>query len=150
MTRCVEYFAPLLQAINHLSGGSIIEKKFSHPHDTVISSGLRFLSELITWIAGPWAVAMYSKWLVFPALILLVGLPSIFSTTNDKNNIVVPTSGPVRVSIELFLFLVAAVAPWFIWSPTVSSVAVGIVIATIVAGAPRFAWLMRGAPIENG
>ncbi len=92
---------------------------------------------------------MYSNWLVLPALVLLVGLPSIFSTTNDKNNVVVPTPGPIRVLIELFLFTVAAVAPWFVWSATVSGVAVGIVIATVVAGAPRIGWLMRGAPIEN-
>jgi hypothetical protein len=107
------------------------------------------LSELIAWIAGPWAVANYSKWLVLPALILLVGLPSIFSTSNDKNQVVVPTPGPTRVAIELFLYLVAAVAPWFVWSQTVSAVAVGIVIATIVAGVPRIGWLMRGAPIDN-
>ena len=125
------------------------EKNFRHPYDTVVSSGLRFLSELIAWIAGPWAVAIYSKWLVLPALVLLVGLPSIFSTTNDKNKVVVPTSGPIRVAIEFFLFSVAVVAPWFVWSPLVSGIAVGIVIATIVVGAPRTSWLMRGAPNED-
>jgi hypothetical protein len=92
---------------------------------------------------------MHSNWLILPALVILVGLPSIFSTTNDKNNVVVPTPGPIRVLIELFLFTVAVVAPWFVWSPVVSGVAVAIVIATIVAGAPRIGWLMRGAPIEG-
>jgi hypothetical protein len=92
---------------------------------------------------------MYSNWLILPVLVLLVGLPSIFSTTNDKNNVVVPTPGPIRVLIELFLFTVAVVAPWFVWSPAVSGVAVAIVIATIVAGAPRISWLMRGAPFEG-
>jgi hypothetical protein len=104
---------------------------------------------LIAWIAGPWAVAIYSKWLVLPVLILLVGLPSIFSTTNDKNKVVVPTPGPIRVAIELFLYLIAAVAPWFVWSRTISGAAAGIVIVTIVAGAPRIGWLMRGAAIES-
>ena len=26
---------------------------FPHPHDTPVSAGLRFISELIAWIAGP-------------------------------------------------------------------------------------------------
>ena len=123
--------------------------KFSHPYDTAISSGLRFLSELIAWVAGPWAAAIYSNWLVIPALILLVGLPSVFSTTNDKKTVVVPTPGPIRVVIEFFLFSVAAVAPWYVCSPTISVVAVGIVVATILAGTPRIGWLLRGAPIVN-
>jgi hypothetical protein len=83
-----------------------------------------------------------------PALILLVGLPSVFSTPNDKNKVVVPTPGPVRVAIEFFLFSVAAIAPWFVWSRTASVVAVVIVVATVVAGVPRMKWLVRGATIE--
>ncbi len=107
------------------------------------------MSELIAWITGPWAKAIFTKWLVLPALIILVAVPSIFSTTNDKNNVVVPTAGPVRVAVEFFLFAVAAVAPWFIWSPVISGAAVGVVIASIVAGTPRIAWLLRDAPIEH-
>lgn len=123
------------------------KKNINHPHDTAVSSGLRFLSELIAWVTGPWAVATFSEWLVLPALIFIVGLPSIFSTTNDKNVVVVPTPGPIRVVIELFLFAVAAVAPWFVWPPMLSAVAVGIVAATIATGAPRIRWLIKGAPI---
>ena len=130
-------------------GGENIEKNYSHPHDTTISSGLRFLSELIAWIAGPWAVAIWSKWLVVPAVVLLVGLPAVFSTPNDKNKVVVPTPGPIRVAIELLLYSVAAVAPWFVWSATASGVAVGIVIATAFTGMPRMGWLVNGATIEN-
>ncbi len=74
---------------------------FSHPYDTRLSSSLRFVSELIAWVAGPWAISTISAWLVVPALALLVGLPSIFSTRNDKRQVVGSTPGPVRVGLEL-------------------------------------------------
>ena len=119
---------------------------FHHPYDTIVSGGLRFLSELIAWVAGPWALSLLSGWLVLPSLVFLVGLPSVFSTLNDKHKVVISTPGPVRVGLELFLYLVAAVAPWFIWSPAVSGIAVGIVIAALVTGFPRIMWLIRGAP----
>jgi hypothetical protein len=121
-------------------------EQFRHPHDTPVSAGLRFLSELIAWIAGPWAVALVSNWFVLPAIIVLVGLPSVFSTTNDKRKVVVPTPGPVRVGIELFLYAVAIIAPWFVWSTAASAISTGFVIAALVTGIPRMLWLMDGAP----
>ena len=60
-----------------------------------------------------------------------------------------PTPGPIRVAIELLLYSVAAVAPWFVWSATASGVAEGIVIATVFTGMPRMGWLVNGATIEN-
>ena len=75
---------------------------------------MRFLSELIAWIAGPWAVSLVSSWLVLPAIVVLVGLPSVFSTPNDKRNVVVSTPGLMRVGIELLLYSVAIVAAEFL------------------------------------
>jgi hypothetical protein len=124
------------------------EKSFRHPYDTPLSSGLRFLSELICWVAGPWAAAVASIWLVVPVLILLVGLPSVFSTPNDKNQVIVPTPGPARILIELLLYSVAAIAPWLVWPPLVATVAVAIVVASIAAGIPRMRWLFKGAPLQ--
>lgn len=123
---------------------------FRHPYDTPLSSGLRFLTELIAWVAGPWAATRISGWLLVPVLAFLVGLPSVFSTPNDKHNVVVATPGPARVALELFLYAVAAIAPWFVWPPTLAWGAVVIVVATVVTGGPRMKWLLRGAPDESG
>ena len=30
---------------------------FNHPFDNPLNSGLRFLVEVVAWVAGPWAVA---------------------------------------------------------------------------------------------
>lgn len=121
---------------------------FDHPYDEPISSGLRFLVELIAWVAGPWALSLVSGWLVLPAVAVLVGLPAVFSTPHDKRQVVVATPGPIRVGIELSLYAVALVAPWFVWSPAVSGVAAAIVVASVVTGIPRTMWLLRGAPLH--
>ena len=119
---------------------------FRHPYDSLVSSSLRFLSELIAWVAGPWAVALFSTWLVLPALALLVALPAVFSTRNDKRTIVVSTPGPVRVALEVLLYTVAVIAPLFVWPNAVSVMAIGIVVASFLTGIPRMMWLVRGAP----
>lgn len=121
----------------------------AYPHDTPVSAGLRFGSEFIAWIAGPWLAYVWSTWTLLPALLVLVALPGVLSTTGDKNKIVIPTPGPIRILIELLLYAVAAVAPWFVW-PAWLAVASGVVVASsIVLGIPRFVWLARGAPLPG-
>ncbi len=119
---------------------------FHHPHDTVLSAGLRFLSEFIAWVSGPWAASLISDWLVLPVLIFLIGLPSIFSTVNDKRNVIVATQGGIRILIELLLYCVAIIAPWFVWSVTLSIISMLIVVLSLLMGGSRFMWLYRGAP----
>ena len=119
-----------------------------HPFDTPLSAALRFGTELIAWIAGPWAAGTVHGWLIIPALVLLVGLPSIFSTPGDKNVIVVPTPGPVRVLIEFVLYSVALAAPWLVWPQPVAIATSLVVVASVAAGIPRIAWLLKGAPDE--
>jgi hypothetical protein len=119
---------------------------FKHPFDTPLSGGLRFLAELIAWIAGTWAAAEVSVWLAIPVLLVLVGLPAVFSTPGDKRQVVVPTPGPARALLELALFVVAVVCAWLLWSTWMAVFSTLIVAAAIVTGIPRLRWLLRGAP----
>ena len=123
---------------------------FRHPYDTHLSSGLRFLTELIAWVAGPWAVARWSPWLIVPALALLVGLPAVFSTINDKRTVIIATPGPIRVAVELLLYSVALIAPWYVWPTVVATAAAVIVVASLAMGLPRFRWLLDRAPSQSG
>jgi len=116
-----------------------------HPRDTALSAALRFLTELIAWIAGPWAAAAVSVWLAVPVLVVLIGLPSVFSTPGDKRKVIVATPGPVRASIELVLFLVAAIAPWLVWGPWLAAGCSAIAVAALISGWARLRWLIGGA-----
>ena len=123
---------------------------FEHPFDTPLSSGLRFLVEIIAWIAGPWAAAAVSPWLIVPAAVTLIGLPAVFSTAGDKKQVIFPTPGPPRVALELALYGVAAVAPWLVWPVWAGLVADLVVVAALVTGVPRTKWLLSGAPTIGG
>lgn len=121
-----------------------------HPFDTPLSSGLRFLAEVIAWTAGTWAAASISPWLAIPALVILVGLPAIFSTPGDKKQIIVATPGPLRVLLEYALYVVAVVCVWAVWPTWLAVASTVVIIAAIVVGLPRTRWLLSGAPsMEN-
>lgn len=117
---------------------------FIHPFDSPLSSGLRFLVEVIAWVAGPWAAAQYSVWLAVAIAVMLIGLPAIFSTAGDKKQVVVATPGPLRVLIELLLHGVAAAAIWVVWPAWIAGIASIVVIAALATGVPRTKWLLRG------
>ena len=115
---------------------------FDHPYDTPLSGGLRFLAELIAWSAGAWAAATVSIWLAIPALVILVGLPAIFSTPGDKKQIIVATPGPLRALLEFALHIVAIVCVWAMWPIWLAIASTVVVIAAIVVGLPRTRWLL--------
>ena len=85
-------------------------------------------------------------WLAVPAVLILVGLPSLFSTVGDKKQVIVPTPGPMRVVLELALYSVAAVAPWLAWPLWAGVIADVVVVVAMVAGLRRTQWLLAGAP----
>lgn len=122
------------------------DSTFEHPFDTPLSSALRFLVEVLAWVAGPRAAAQFSPWLIAPALAVLVGLPAVFSTVGDKRQVIVATPGPPRLAIELGLHAVAAVAPWLVWPPWAAAAAGAIVLVALLRGLPRARWLLAGAP----
>lgn len=118
------------------------------PYDTPASAGTRFGIELVAWVAGPWAAAevVGSGWAAIPALLVLVGLPSVFNTPGDKNTTGVATPGPIRIAIEMFLLVVAVGSAWAVW-PVWAAVVVTLLGAVmLVAGLPRYRWLAAGAP----
>ena len=119
-----------------------------HPFDTPLSAALRFAAELIAWIAGPWAAGTVSPWLIIPMLLVLVALPSVFSTPGDKNVIVVATPGPIRVLIEFMLYATALAGPWLVWPQAVAIATSLVVVAAVATGIPRIAWLFKGAHDE--
>lgn len=81
-----------------------------------------------------------------PAALILLALPSVFSTPGDKQQVVVATPGPIRLLIEMVLYLAAVGGAWIAW-PTWPAVTTTVMVAAAAAtGVPRARWLLRGAP----
>lgn len=121
------------------------------PHDTYWSAGLRFVVELLAWVAGPWATAELagSGWAAAPAALVLLALPSLFSTPGDKQQVLVATPGPIRLLIEIVLYAAAVGGAWIAWPAWLAVATTAIVAAAAVAGIPRARWLLRGAPLGS-
>lgn len=105
---------------------------------------LRFASEIIAWVATPWALAAHSPVLAGAALLLLIGLPAVFATPGDKVKVVVAVPGIVSIGLSVLQLLAAVVASWAAWPVPVAVLVWALVGATIYAELPRWERLAGG------
>src|SRR5437762_904364 len=89
--------------------------------DSGLAATLRFLTELVAWLATPWALASWSVPAAVVGVIVLIGLPTVFATPGDKARPVVAVPGPVTIALVLVQLAAAVVAAWFAW-PTLVAV----------------------------
>jgi hypothetical protein len=89
----------------------------SHPVHDYASGGLRFLTELIAWVAVPWALWPHSIALAIGAVVVLIGLPAVFSTPGDRpgGGTLVPVPGIVTILLVLMQLAAATAAAWVLW-----------------------------------
>ncbi|MGK5556123.1 hypothetical protein ACSNOI_31355 [Actinomadura kijaniata] len=105
----------------------------------------RFLAELVAWVAAPWALAPHSVPLAVLAVVVLIGLPTVFATPGDKANVIVAVPGHVTIALVLLQLAAAVAGSWAAWPPPVT-VAVAVLAAVVVAlEIPRWRWLLTGA-----
>ncbi|WP_067965881.1 hypothetical protein [Nocardiopsis trehalosi] len=109
--------------------------------DSRVGAALRFATELIAWIAAPWALSAVSIPLAVLAAAVLIGVPTLFATPGDKANIVIPVPGWVTVAHNIGLFAVAGVAPFFVWPAPVALAAALLAAAGTASQAARWRWL---------
>jgi Protein of unknown function (DUF2568) len=105
---------------------------------------LRFLSELVAWVATPWALASHSPVLAGAALLLLIGLPAVFATPGDKTQVVVAVPGRVTILLVVMQLVAAAVAAWAAWPVPVALLVWLLVVLTAYAELPRWRRLTGG------
>ncbi|SIN30480.1 hypothetical protein SAMN04489832_7211 [Micromonospora cremea] len=103
-----------------------------------LSSALRFLSELIAWVATPWALAPHSVPLAVASVVVLVGLPTVFATPGDKNHVLVPVPGAVTIALVGLQLVAAAVSAWFAWPWPAALVVTAVALSTVVTELPRW------------
>ncbi|MER6008800.1 hypothetical protein ABT120_60425 [Nonomuraea angiospora] len=110
--------------------------------DDRVASAFRFATELIAWVATPWALAPHSVPLAVLSVVVLIGLPTLFSTPGDKRNVIIAVPGPATIALVLLQLVAAVAAAWIAW-PVVVAVAVSVLaVVTAVLELPRWRWLL--------
>ncbi|GAB7303473.1 hypothetical protein MAFF212519_13350 [Clavibacter michiganensis] len=113
-------------------------------HDP-LAGGLRFLAELIAWVATPWALWPHSIPLAVGAVVLLIALPAVFSTPGDRpgGDGPVPTPGIVTILLVLLQLVAASLAAWAIWPTWIAVAVTALCLAVVVTEQPRWRALTR-------
>jgi len=85
------------------------------------AAGLRVATELIAWVAAPWALWGHSIPLALASPVVLIGLPAVFATPGDKPNApLVAVPGAVTVGFVLLEVGAAVAAGWAVWPAPVA------------------------------
>ncbi|MEU2281491.1 hypothetical protein ABZ614_05860 [Streptomyces sp. NPDC013178] len=112
-------------------------------HESRIAPALRFSTELIAWVATPWALSGRSWLLAVLAVVVLIGLPTVFSTPGDKAQVIIPVPGWVTILLVLLQLAAAVISAWSAW-PTWAAVLVTLLAAaTLLTERRRWRWLLR-------
>ncbi|MFF2550462.1 hypothetical protein ACFVUS_05645 [Nocardia sp. NPDC058058] len=115
-----------------------------------IPAALRFTTELIAWIATPWALAQHSIALAILSVVVLIGLPTLFSTPGDKKQTLIPVPGIATIALVVLQLVAAVVSVWFAWYPWLAVVVTVLACATVFAELPRWRWLLRAPGGSKG
>ncbi|MFJ1808267.1 MULTISPECIES: hypothetical protein [unclassified Streptomyces] len=106
------------------------------------ASVLRFAVELIAWVATPWALAGHSWLLAALSVVLLIGLPTCFSTPGDKAGVIIAVPGWATILLVLLQLAAAVASSWLAW-PAWAAIAVSLLAAvTLVTERRRWQWLL--------
>ena len=98
--------------------------------------------ELIAWVATPWALAKYSVVAAVLSVVILIGLPTVFSTPGDKKHVVVAVPGIVTIALVVLHMVVAVVAAWAVWPRPVAIAVAVLTLALLVTERHRWRWLL--------
>ncbi|SEB62925.1 hypothetical protein [Streptomyces sp. TLI_105] len=110
--------------------------------DDRTASALRFATELIAWVATPWALAGHSWLLAALSVVALIGLPTLLSTPGDKSHVVVAVPGWATILLVLLQLTAAVVSSWFAWPPWAAVSVTVLAAATLVMERRRWMWLL--------
>lgn len=100
--------------------------------------------EITAWVAVPWALVGVSIPLAVVAVIVLIGLPTVFQTPGDKPRVMVPAPGYVTVALLVLQLVAGVAAAWSAWWAPVALVVTALAAATVVTELRRWRWLLTG------
>ncbi|MDP9794220.1 membrane protein YdbS with pleckstrin-like domain [Catenuloplanes nepalensis] len=110
------------------------------PGHDLVRGGLRFLAEIVAWVAVPWALWPHSAVLAIGALVLLIVPSAIFSTPGDRPGGDTPVAVPGIVTILLLLvqLVAATVSAWVLWPVWIAAVVTALCLVVVVTEQPRW------------
>ena len=117
----------------------------TRPKESLATSAPRFLTELVAWIATPWALWSVSIPLAIASVIVLIGLPTVLSTPGDKgpgSKAIVAVPGWGTIALVVIQLVAAAISAYFAWPLAVAIVVWVLVVAVVVTEQPRWRWLL--------
>lgn len=115
----------------------------SSPNRPGVASALRFITEIVAWVATPWALGRHSILLAVVSVVILIGLPTVFATRGDKASVIVAVPGYVTIGLVVLQLAAAVVSSWIVWPAVAAIVVSALAGATVVAEIPRWRWLLR-------
>ncbi|MFI8910427.1 hypothetical protein ACIGW4_02200 [Streptomyces sp. NPDC053513] len=110
--------------------------------DDGAASALRFATELVAWVATPWALAGHSWLLAALSVVVLIGLPTLFSTPGDKAQVIVAVPGRVTILLVLLQLAAAVISSWLAWPAWAAVPVTALAAATVVTERRRWTWLL--------
>ena len=110
--------------------------------DDRAASALRFATELVAWVATPWALAGHSWLLAALSVAALIGLPTLFSTPGDKANVIIAVPGWTTILLVLLQLAAAVVSSWLAWPAWAAFSVTLLATATLVTERRRWRWLI--------
>ncbi|MFH8738558.1 MULTISPECIES: hypothetical protein [unclassified Streptomyces] len=117
--------------------------------DDRAASALRFATELVAWVATPWALAGHSWMLAAVSVVALIGLPTLFSTRRDKANVIIAVPGWATILLVLLQLAAAVISSWLAW-PAWAAIPVTLLAAgTLVTERRRWRWLVSANQLAN-
>ncbi|WP_326701489.1 hypothetical protein OG909_31740 [Streptomyces sp. NBC_01754] len=118
--------------------------------DDRVSSALRFATELVAWVATPWALAGHSWSLAVLSVVVLIGLPTFLSTPGDKNHVIISVPGWVTVLLVLLQLAAAVASSWIAWPAWAATTVTVLAAAAVVTERRRWRWLLCGKRSAGG
>ncbi|WP_405820094.1 hypothetical protein OG241_31700 [Streptomyces sp. NBC_01390] len=110
--------------------------------DDRTASALRFATELVAWVATPWALAGHSWLLAVLSVVVLIGLPTAFSTPGDKANVIIAVPGWATILLVLLQLAAAVISSWVAWPAWAAVPVTVLAAATVVTERRRWRWLL--------
>ncbi|MHC5902975.1 hypothetical protein ACVNF4_03530 [Streptomyces sp. S6] len=110
--------------------------------DDRAASTLRFATELVAWVATPWALAGHSWLLAAASVVALIGLPTLFSTPGDKAGVIIAVPGWATILLVLLQLAAAVISSWLAWPAWAALPATLLAAGTLVTERHRWRWLV--------